>query len=221
MENKKQLMKSSLMLGVNPNVKREENDFYATNPEALELFLSEQTFGIANNVWECACGEGHLSKKLEEWKFKVKSSDLINRGYGEVLDFLKFEGNWDGDILTNPPFKLADEFVKKGMSILKEGNKLILFLKVQFLESESRYKLFKKYPLKYMYIHSSRQQCCRNAEFEKYTATTQFYCWFVWEKGYVGETIIRWIKPDLTKLNNGNDGIPPKPKVLGILPNFI
>lgn len=196
------------MLGVNPNAEREKNDFYATNPEALELFLREQTCDINDNVWECACGQGHLSRKLEEWKFKVKSTDLINRNYGEVLDFLKFEGEWEGDILTNPPFKLAEEFVEKGMSILKQGNKLILFLKVQFLESESRYNLFKKYHLKYLYVHSSRQQCCKDADFDKYTATTQFYCWFVWEKGYTGDTTIKWINPSLWNPNqeNGRNG---------------
>ena len=190
-------MKSRLMLGVNKDAIREENDFYATNPEALELLLREHVFEIDENVWECACGQGHLSEKLKEWKFNVKSSDLIDRGYGEVLDFLKFNGEWGGDILTNPPFKLAEEFIEKGMSILKEGKKLILFLKVQFLESELRYHLFKKYPLKYLYVHSSRQQCCKDAEFDKYTATTQFYCWFVFEKGFKGDTIIKWIKPDL------------------------
>lgn len=193
-------MKSGLMLGVNPNTEREENDFYATNPLALELFLQNKYFKLNDNIWECACGKGHLSEKLKEHKYNVKSTDLINRGYGEVLDFLKFDGKWDGDILTNPPFKLAEDFVEKAMSILEDGNNLILLLKVQFLESDSRFLLFKKYPLKYLYVHSSRQQCCKNAEFEKYTATTQCYCWFVWEKGYTGETKIKWIKP---KLNNG------------------
>ena len=54
-------------------------------------------------------------------------------------------------------------------------------------------KLFKKYPLKYLYVHSSRQLCSRNADFENYKATTQFYAWYVWEKGFKGDTIIKWI----------------------------
>lgn len=95
-------MKSALMLGVNPKAEREENDFYATNPKAMELALP-------------------------------------------------------------------------------------------LLESKSRYKLFKKYPLKKLLVYSERQQCAKNAEFEKYTATTQCYCWFVFEKGYTGEPTIDWI----------------------------
>jgi hypothetical protein len=187
-------MKSGLMLGVNPKAEREENDFYATNPKALELFLKGNSTILSSNIWECACGEGHLSNKLKEWNFNVKSSDLINRGYGEVQDFLKFQGEWSGDILTNPPFKLAEKFVEKAMFILENGKKLVLFLKIQFLEGQSRYKLFKKYPLKCVYVHSSRQQCCKNADFDKYTATTQCYAWFVWEKGYNGITELKWLK---------------------------
>jgi hypothetical protein len=187
-------MKSGLMLGVNPKAEREENDFYATNPKALGLFLKENSTILSSNIWECACGEGHLSDKLKEWNFNVKSSDLINRGYGEVQDFLKFQGEWSGDILTNPPFKLAEKFVEKAMSILGDGKKLVLFLKIQFLEGQNRYKLFKKYPLKCVYVHSSRQQCCKNADFDKYNATTQCYAWFVWEKGYNGITELKWLK---------------------------
>lgn len=188
-------MKSGLQLGVNSNAVREENDFYATNPHALEIFISElKRIGLNKNVWECSCGQGHLSKVLEDNGYNVISSDLIDRGYGKGgIDFLQCDKQWKGDILTNPPFKLAEGFVEKGISLLVKGNKLILFLKVQFLESKSRKALFEKYPPKYVYVNSERQQCCKDAEFSKYTATTQCYCWYIWEKGYEGESIIRWI----------------------------
>jgi len=139
-------------------------------------------------------GGGHLSKVLINKGFNVKSSDLIDRGFGEVQDFLKFEGEFNGDILTNPPFKLAEEFVEKAMQSVHIGNRVIFFLKIQFLESETRYKLFKKYNPKYIYVHSSRQICAKGGEFEKYHAGTQFYAWYIFEKGYKGETILRWIK---------------------------
>jgi len=76
-------------------------------------------------------------------------------------------------------------------------------------------KLFKKYPLKYLYVHSSRQLCSRNADFENYKATTQFYAWYVWEKGFKGDTIIKWIDNNKTEKE---DGIPPTNKLVGILP---
>lgn len=192
-------MKSALMLGVNPKAEREENDFYATNPKAMELALPqlEQT-GLCRYVWECACGEGHLSEVLKSHGYEVKSTDLIDRGYGEKQDFLQCTGSneFAVDIVTNPPFKLAEHFVEKGMDLITPGHKVCLFLKVQFLESKSRYKLFKKHPLKKLLVYSERQQCAKNAEFEKYTATTQCYCWFVFEKGYTGEPTIDWIIED-------------------------
>lgn len=192
-------MKSALMIGFNPNTKRQEEDFYATNPKALLLLetLNKDCVFLSKNIWECSCGMGHLSKVLIEKGYDVKSSDIINRGFGEQIDFLNFNEEYNGDILTNPPFKFAEKFIEKSMSLLKENNKLFLFLKIQFLESKSRYELFKKYPLKYIYVHSSRQLCCRDGDFEKYTSTTQFYAWYIFEKGFSGETILRWIKPEL------------------------
>jgi len=190
-------MKSSLMLGVNPDTERQKEDFYATHPDALRLFLKklkEDDVILNKKIWECACGQGHLSRVLEEEGFEVLSTDLIDRGFGRGnIDFLKDNRNFEGDILTNPPFKLAKEFVERGVRTLKVGNKLFLFLKIQFLEGQKRKKLFKKYPLKYIYCYSSRQKCSRDGEFEKYSATTQFYAWFIWEKGYNKEPIVRWI----------------------------
>lgn len=61
------------------------------------------------------------------------------------------------------------------------------------MEGQARKKLFEKYPPKYVYINSTRQMCAMNGEFEKYNATAIYYCWFVWEKGYEGEPVIRWI----------------------------
>ncbi len=211
----KKEMKSSLMLAVNPNSKRQKEDFYATNPKALLLLLEslkEDGIIINKNIWECACGEGHLSKVLINKGYNVKSSDIFNRGFGDVFDFLKGKNVYEGDILTNPPFILAEDFFKKGIETLKKGNKLLLFLKVQFLESETRYKLFKKYPPKYVYLYSSRQQCSMDGDFKKYKALTQFYTWFIWEKGYIGETLLRWIKPKLKQ----ESIFPPKPEVMGI-----
>lgn len=187
-------MKAGLMLGVNPNAIREENDYYATNPHAMEIalpFLEER--GLSNNIWEPACGGGCLSEVLINNGYKVYSSDLINRGYGDVKDFLLCDEQFDGDILTNPPFKLADKFIEKGMELITKGHKVCLFLKIQFLESKARYELFKKYPLKHLLVYSERQQCAKDAEFDKYKATTQCYAWFVFEKGYTGKADIGWI----------------------------
>ena len=61
------------------------------------------------------------------------------------------------------------------------------------MDQTTRKKLFDKYPLKEVYCHSARQLCSRNGDFENYKATTQFYAWFIWEKGFKGETKLKWI----------------------------
>ena len=187
-------MKSGLMLGVNPNAEREINDFYATHPHAIEVALPIfKEIGVSKNIWECSCGMGHISEALIRGGYNVKSSDLINRGYGIVSNFLEETELFNGDILTNPPFKLAEKFIEKSMELLNDGNKAIFFLKVQFLESKGRKELFKRFPPKYVIVNSERQQCSKDGDFEKYHATTQCYCWYVFEKGYVGDSKLLWI----------------------------
>lgn len=66
---------------------REENDYYATDPIAIDCLLAGGA-KLSHNLWECACGEGHLSKRLSEYGHIVKSTDLIERGFGGgVLTF--------------------------------------------------------------------------------------------------------------------------------------
>lgn len=172
---------------------RQEHDYYATEPKALELLLDIESFD--NNVWECACGEGHLSEVLKERGYNVYSTDLIHRGYeDECLDFLTTTKKYDGDIITNPPYKYAKEFVEHALDTVKDNHKVAMFLKLQFLESSSRKELFKKFPPKYIYVSSSRLKCVKNGDFEKYgkSSTAQAYAWYIWEKGFSGEPTIRW-----------------------------
>lgn len=185
-------------LGVNNHslIKREENDYYATEPIAAKLLLEVEP--VLDNIWECACGEGHLAEVFNELKILKRTSDLIDRGYNtffKQLDFLSISecDNWNGDIVTNPPYKFAKEFVEKALSIVCNGRKVCMFLKLTFLEGKARKELFKQYPPKVIYVSSSRLICARNGDFKKYTNRAVAYAWFVWEKGYTGETIIKWI----------------------------
>lgn len=148
---------------------------------------------MSKNVWECACGQGHLSEVLKENGYTVKSTDLIDRGYGEVQDFLTCHEPFNGDILTNPPFKSASDFVRKGFMLVPNGNKICLFLRIQFLEGKERKQLFKDYPLKHLLVYSERQLCAKDAAFKMYKATLQCYAWFIFEKGYTGQPTIDWI----------------------------
>lgn len=176
---------------------RETNDFYATEPKALELLLELESF--KSDIWECACGAGHLSEVLKNNGFNVRSSDLIDRGYEgtETLDFLAVDENVKNnrDIITNPPYKYAKEFVEKAIRISEDGTKIAMFLKVQFLEGKSRRRLFEANPPKTIYVASGRLLCAKNGDFDKMKAgggSAVAYAWYIWEKGHQGETIIKW-----------------------------
>ena len=180
-----------VMLGASnhTNKQREVNDFYATDPHALEIFLDkleQDNIKLHRNIWECACGQGHLSEVLKRKGYHVVSSDIFDRGYENtyIINFLEnINKNIKIDILTNPPYKYAQEFVEKSLEIQANGYYTIMFLKIQFLEGQARKKMFQKYPPKYVYVNSTRQMCAMNGEFEKYNATAICYCWFIWKKG--------------------------------------
>mgnify|MGYP001281239520 FL=1 len=172
---------------------REENDFYATEPKAIDLLCEVEKF----NEWilEPACGQGHLSKRLIENGYQVYSSDLIDRGYGIQYDFFE-TSSWYGDIITNPPYKFAKEFIEKSLSIIPNGNKVAMFLKLQFMEGKARKELFKYNPPKTIYVSSSRLLCAKNADFDGMIAgggSAVAYAWYIWEKGYTGKTVVEWI----------------------------
>lgn len=199
-ENKKDWTGSSQsafkMLGASNHCKdeREENDFYATDPIAIDWLLKFEKFD--QFIWEPACGQGHLAKRLNKFGHSVFVSDLIYRGYGEFfkqIDFLAYNGDkFQGDIITNPPYKYCSEFILKALDCINDGHKVAMFLKLQTLEGQKRYdEIFSKYPPKTVYVFVKRVACGKNGEFTGGSAVC--YAWFVWQKGYKGDTNLKWI----------------------------
>lgn len=176
---------------------REENDYYATEPKAVEELLKVESFSPC--VWECACGEGHISEVLIKHGYDVLSTDLINRGYINQQATLNFLDNDitnknEYDIVTNPPYKHAAEFVERALEISREGTKIAMLLKIQFLESERRGKLFDENPPKRIWVARRRLNTARNGDFEKFgSGSAMLLAWFIWEKGFKGKPTIDWI----------------------------
>lgn len=181
---------------------RESDDFYATDPIAIDKLLEVEHPN--KRVWECACGKGHLSERLTQLGFDVHSTDIRDRGYEHFdgkLDFLTAQGTPFADhyfdILTNPPYKYAKEFVIKALDLLPNSCRCYMFLKLTFLEGKARYaELFKSSPPCKIYVFSKCVLCAKNGEFEKMRSdggSAVAYAWFVWNKGYQGETMLGWI----------------------------
>lgn len=179
---------------------RVSHDYYATSPQAIERLFASKDFSKPNSVvWECACGEGHLSKVLEKQGMSVISSDLIDRGFGRVLDFLKTQKMPQEDcscIITNPPYKFATEFILHALELLPPGGRALFFLKTTFLEGVKRRQiLFDHYKPYHIYQFSSRIICARNGDFvsmEKIGSAVS-YAWFEFVKGINIPPQIFWI----------------------------
>jgi hypothetical protein len=169
---------------------RAENDFYPTPPYATEALLARETF--TPFVLEPACGKGDISKVLEANKYIVLSYDLIKYGYGGIGDFLESDDPAGLDIITNPPYCLALEFLMHAKTL--SHNKIAFLLRTAFLESQKRYQMFQdtQFPLKCIYQFSSRLTIHKDGTDKSGGKTA--YAWFVWDRSYVGEPSIRWIQ---------------------------
>jgi len=77
-----------------------------------------------------------------------------------------------------------------GELLLNEGNKVAFLLPVRYLEGKQRKEIFKQNPPETIYISSSRIECGMNGIFKNESAVA--YAWFIWKKGYIGETTLKW-----------------------------
>ena len=136
-----------------------------------------------------------MAKRLEDFGYNVVSTDLYDRGYGfSGVDFLEQTESFSGDIITNPPYKFATEFVLKALELT--NRKVAMFLKIQFLESQKRWdKLFSKYPPSVVYVFVKRIKCYKN-DVRDNKSSAVCYAWFIWDKENNEETKIRWISDE-------------------------
>ena len=189
------------LAGMSTIRERVEDDYYATPNSATEMLLDNVKF-IGNFLEPCV-GGGHIAEVIKTYYPNecIYGSDIVDRGHPNTLiaDFLTYdflEQSFD-NIITNPPYSLAQEFLEKGMEVINDNGKIAMFLKIQFLEGNKRREMFVKYPPKYIYVFSKRQNPWRNGskvdEKGKPWASTMCFAWFIWEKGFKGDPIVRWL----------------------------
>ena len=183
------------------DVDRQLQDYYASHPSTIDDLILRLK-GLHCNVLEPAAGEGHLALSLESFGHNVIEADILKRSTRTIVhNFLEDDPSKLNlpekfDIVTNPPYKYAIQFVKKSLEILPQDRYLAMLLKLTFLEGDGRLKLFKKDPPKNVHVYSRRIACAMNGDFSTMGSSSVAYCWFIWQKGFQGETSIGWIDND-------------------------
>ena len=178
-----------------------EYDFYETPSWATKKIVKKLiSDGVLNTktdkIHECCCGAGAISKVLEECGFKCYSSDVQNAEYiyGDVgKNVYDLPNNFCENIITNPPYDLMTKESMLNEFLRISTGKVILLLNVFFLSSGARKELLENSPLKYVYMHSERVTMYPYGTEEPKNGGTKMFAWYVWERGYIGEPIIRWV----------------------------
>ncbi|WP_300434928.1 hypothetical protein [uncultured Mameliella sp.] len=176
-----------------PTLKRvadlEGPDYYPTPGWATRALIENELFH--GDIWECACGDGAMSTVLEETGNRVISSDLYDRGYGETgVDFTQ-EMRKATNIVTNPPFHSAEEFVHAGLR--NSERKFALLLRLAFLEGGGRQtRIFREKAPARVWVFSERITFYPRDAVRKGSGTTA-YAWFVWDKDHAGPTELKWL----------------------------
>jgi hypothetical protein len=179
---------------------KRSKDFFCTPPwgtRALFEHVLHGTFYATTfgNVWEPACGAGHMAEVLKEYCAAVYATDLHDYRYGRRWNFLNKNSSHGYDwIITNPPFRQrSEQFVLHALPRARVG--VAMFLRSQWLETVGRYeRIFKPYPPAIIAQFSERVPLCKG-RWNPDGSTATSYCWVVWLKGHTTGTQFMWIPP--------------------------
>lgn len=168
-------------------------DFYSTPAWGTRALLARESF--VGSIIEPCCGSGEMSEVLKETGLPIHSWDLYDRGYGQIgIDFLEAKTSFVDNIITNPPFSLAEEMLEVALKLA--SRKVCFLLRTAFLEGSGRYRrLYSKNPPSRIHVFSERLSMYPSGHNQENGGTT-CYAWFVWDRECEHEgTIIRWIEP--------------------------
>lgn len=170
----------------NASGKRRESDFYETPYSLTRLFLEKEAHSMPSLVLEPACGNGAIVKVLKEYGKRVMS-------YDKETDFLKEKQGYNY-IITNPPFSIAVEFIKKAKEL---SERFTFLLPLSYLHGKKRYDEVycdHKFPLESVYIFT-RYPLLGDPirEDGKHRTGMMVYAWFTFCKNGTAEPVIRWL----------------------------
>ena len=184
---------------------RAPHDFYPTPLELCIASIKGVELPDKPNIIDPGCGTGNWGTAARQiWPDAfIVGIDIEEPPEGSLRCYNDFElgsyldwnpGSKFDAVIGNPPFKYAEEFVRKSMEHLMIGGKLIFLLRLAFLESQTRGRgLWKDLPP--IMVRPLVSRICFYGDHTDDTA----YAIYCWEKGYTGPTELRWLD---WKVNN-------------------
>jgi hypothetical protein len=184
-------------------------DDFPTPPWAtralVEHVIASKDALSSMNCLEPACGRGHMAVALAPYFREVVSADVFDYGFGRVSDFLKIKHadqsfDW---VITNPPFRLGEDFILRSMEIARCG--VAMLTRTVFIESVGRYeRLFKINPPSRFAQFTERVPMVKG-RVDKKASTATGYAWLVWEKDRLGKSELVWIPACRKSLERPDD----------------
>lgn len=172
------------------------DDLYETPDVAVKALMKAEK--LPEVIWEPACGPGSIVRVLREAGHLVHATDLVDYGCPDSesgQDFLmeQHPSFYIGAIVTNPPFKLASEFVAHAMKI--GVPKIIMLLRLAFMESERRASILDNGWLARVYVFARRIPMMHRHGYQGPTTKNSgmAFAWFVWDRDHKGPTELRRI----------------------------
>jgi len=172
-----------------------KDDFYASPRQAVDALLAVEAPYLPKRIWEPACGDGAIVLPFREAGYSVHASDLVARGCPDSesgVDFLMPFAVPPGvnGVVTNPPFKLAQQFVDRALSF---SPYVAMLLRLSFLEGTARRPWFESTPLARVHVSSGRLPMMHRDGWDGAQASSAIaFAWFVWDRRHDGPPQIRW-----------------------------
>jgi hypothetical protein len=142
---------------------------------------------------------------LKEYFGEVRCSDAYCYGYGPVRDYLTYpyETNTVDWVITNPPFRLAEEFIIRSLTVARRG--VAVLARTVFLESVGRYRrLFEETPPAIFAQFVERVPMVKG-RLDRNATTATGYAWLLWEKGNADPPRLMWVPPCRKQFERASD----------------
>jgi hypothetical protein len=189
---------------------RDEHDFYIEPAWVADRLFACEPFAAGATVMDPACGTGNVLRAARAAGFHAVGIDIVARTEDPLVETQDFmAGPWPARmtpgfqfpdyIVSNPPFRLAESFVKHALQ--RATSKVAMLLPVSWLNGHKRSLWLEQTPLRRVWIISPRPSMPPGAVIlagEKPGGGKTDFAWFVWHRDYDGQPEVRFLRREVT-----------------------